>query len=136
MCLAQEAWIILLLIEKVIIVVKYLDITIFFQKKSPIEVSKYWNINIHIINSEIDKKLVESLIYNLRLVKLETFKTYFKTNLANNLILSFKSFVTIFILFVRELDSIFCLCINYKSINNLIIKNCYLLLPIVNYLIN
>lgn len=66
-------------------------------------------------------------IYSLGMVELETLKTYIKINLANGFIRLFKSLIDIPILFIWIPDSIFCLCINYWALNNLNIKNQYLL---------
>ena len=47
---------------------------------------KYIRINDHIIKLEKSKQLLFNSIYNLKLVKLETLKTYIEINLANNFI--------------------------------------------------
>ena len=62
-------------------------------------------------------------IYSPRPVKLEIFKTYIKSNLANSFILLLKSSAKAWILFVKKLDSSFCLYIDYYNFNNLTIKN-------------
>ena len=87
-------------------------------------------INNNIIKLEEDKQPLFGLIYSLRLVKLEILKIYIKINLANGFIWPFKSFTRVFILFDEKLDKSFCLYINYKSLNNITIKNSYLLLLI------
>lgn len=79
-------------------------------------------IKTNIIDLNKDKQLYNRFIYSLRLVELETLTTYIKTNLANGFIRSFKSSSTL-IQFKRKLDRSFCLCVNYQSLNNLIIKN-------------
>ena len=61
---------------------------------------------------------------------LEIFKIYIKTNLANSFIWRTKSFVGIFIFFVHKPNRNLRLDINYQSLNNLIIKNWYVLLLI------
>ena len=63
-------------------------------------------------------------------MELETLKTYIETNLANDLIRSFKLPASAPILFDRKLDGSFWLCINYQGLNNPTIKNRYLLLLI------
>lgn len=43
-------------------------------------------MNDYIIKLKIDKQLFFSLIYNIKLIKLEILKTYIKTNLTNSFI--------------------------------------------------
>lgn len=62
-------------------------------------------------------------IYSLDLVKLKTFKTYIKINLTNNFIQLFKSFIEVFIFFVKKFDNNFYLYKSYYSLNNLVLKN-------------
>ena len=59
---------------------------------------------------------------------------YIETNLANGFIRPSKSPTSALILFERKLDSFFQLYINYQGLNNLTIKNRYLLSPIVELL--
>ena len=47
---------------------------------------KYLDINKYTINLEIGKQLLYSLTYIFRSIKLETLKTYIKTNLVNSFI--------------------------------------------------
>lgn len=79
---AWKTQITLLLIKKVTIAAKYLDFIDLFLKKLIVELSKYFAITKHLINLELGKQLSYSPIYNLGLIELETFKIYFKTNLA------------------------------------------------------
>lgn len=64
-------------------------------------------------------------------MELEILKTYIKTNLVNNFIKSLKFFTNTLIFFFQKLNSSFSLYINYCGLNNLIIKNRYLL-PIID----
>ena len=89
----------------------------------------------YIIELEKDKQTIFRLIYSLRLVELETLKTYIKTNLANSFIWPFKSPIKALILFDRKPDRSFCLYIDYWSFNNLIIKNRYFL-PLIGKSLN
>ena len=70
-------------------------------------------INNHAIKLVNSQQPPYKLIYSLGPVKLETLKTYIKTNLANNFIRPSKSPAGAFILFDQKLDSFFCLCVNY-----------------------
>ena len=60
-------------------------------------------------------------------MELETLKTYIETYLKTGLIQPFKSPAGTPILFDKKSDGSFCLCVDYQSLNNLIIKNRYLL---------
>lgn len=61
------------------------------------------------------------------LVELEIFKTYIEANLTNGFIRPFKSLVETHIFFVQKLDRSFYLYMDYHNLNNLTIKNQYLL---------
>lgn len=128
--LACKVKIALLLIEKVTILDQYLNFIDVFLKKGMAELFKRSNINKHLINLELDKQLPYILIYSLKPVKLETLKTYIKTNLINGFIQLSKSPAGTFILFGWKSYSNFCICIIHCGFNNLNIKNPYLLLLI------
>ena len=66
--------------------------------------------------------------YSLGPVELETLKTYIETNLANGFIRSFKSPAKAPFLFDKKPDDSLRLCVDYWGLNNLTIKNQYLLL--------
>ena len=70
-------------------------------------------INEHAIKQEEDKQSLFKLIYSLGLIKLETLKTYIKTNLANSFIRPFKSPTGTLILFDRKPDGSLCLWMDY-----------------------
>ena len=57
-----------------------------FLKKSAAKLPKYLRINEHIIKLKTSKQLLYMLIYSFNSVKLEIFKAYIKTNLANGFI--------------------------------------------------
>ena len=88
---------------------------------------KTTRMNEHAIKLKKDKQLPFSLIYNLGSVELKTLKTYIKINLANNFIQLFKSLVRVLIFFKRKPNKSLRLYINYWGLNNIIIKNQYLL---------
>ncbi len=69
-------------------------------------------------------------IYSLGPVELETLKAYIENNLASDFIRPSKSPVGIPILFDMKPDGSLRLCIDYRGLNNLTIKNRYLL-PLV-----
>ena len=61
-------------------------------------------------------------------MKLETLKTYIENNLANGFIRPSKSSVGALILFDKKLDGSLKICVDYRGLNNLTIKNWYPLL--------
>ena len=67
-------------------------------------------------------------------MELETLKTYIKTNLANGFIKLSKSPIDAPILFDWKSDSSLRLCVDYQGLNNLMIKNQYLL-PLIGELL-
>lgn len=71
---------------KVAMQTKYLDYTNIFLKKLVAKLSKCFNINKHLIELESSKQPPYSIIYSLKLVKLEILKPYIKTNLVNGFI--------------------------------------------------
>ena len=112
-----------MLIKKITILEKYLDFTNIFLKKAVKVLPECIRINKHIIKYKKAKQMPCSLIYNLDIVELKSFKTYIETNLANGFILFFKSFVDILILFIYKSYGNFYLCVNYWGLNILTIKN-------------
>lgn len=74
------------------------------------------------------------LIYSLKLIELKTLQTYIITNLANGFIKPFKSLTDAPILFISKLNGSLQLYLNYQRLNNLIIKNKYLLSLIDEFL--
>lgn len=84
--LAIKTWIILLLVEKIIILAEYLDFTNVFLKKSVVVLFKLTGDNEHEIKLEKNKQPFYKSIYSLEPVKLEIFKIYIETNLANGFI--------------------------------------------------
>ena len=68
-------------------------------------------------------------------MELETLKTYIKTNLVNGFIQPSKSLAGASILFVCKPNSSVWLCVNYRGLNNLTIKNWYPL-PLIGEFLN
>ena len=84
-------------------------------------------MNNYTIELEKDKQLSFGPIYSLEPIKLETLKIYIKTNLANSFIKFFKSFASAFIFFDWKPNRSFYFCIDYWGLDNITIKNQYLL---------
>ena len=129
--LMKEAQLALLLTEKVTMPVKYLDFADAFLEKSANVFSERTGANEHAIELEKGKQAPYGPIYSLEPVEFKILKTYIETNLANVFIQTLKSPAGAPILFVRKPNGSFCLCINYWGLNNLTIRNWYLL-PLMN----
>jgi hypothetical protein len=64
-------------------------------------------------------------IYNLSATKLKILKDYIDEYMKKNFITEFVSFAKVFILFVKKTNDKLRLCVNYKKLNEIIIKNRY-----------
>ena len=124
---ARKAQLALLLIEKVTVPIKYLNFADVFLEKLANIFSEQTRANEHTIKLKEGMQPPYGPIYSLGLVELEIFKPYIKTNLINSFIQASKSSAYTLILFVRKPNSSLCLCVNYQGLNNLTIKNRYLL---------
>ena len=129
--LAQKAQIVLLLAKEVTVLVEYTHFTNVFSKKSAEMLLEQTSINKYTIKFEEGKQSPYESIHSLELMELQTFKTYIKTNLANGFIQPSKSPFGTLIFFVYRPNNSLCLYINCWSLNNLTIKNWYLL-PLIS----
>ena len=86
---------------------------------------KYTRINNYVIELVNGQQLFYEPIYSIRLVELKTVKANIEINLANRFIRPFKSPTGALIFFDQKLNGSFRLCVDYKGLNNLIIKNQY-----------
>ena len=73
------------------VLAEYLDFADVFSLDLASELLEHTEINTHAIDLEEGKQPPYGPIYNLKLVELETLKTYIKTNLANDFICPSKS---------------------------------------------
>jgi hypothetical protein len=64
-------------------------------------------------------------MYNLSMIELELFKEYFDEFLTKEIIVFFSSFVDASILFVKKSKNDLKLCVKYKELNVIMIKNRY-----------
>ena len=104
---------------------KYFDYTDVFLSELAAKLPEHIGINDHAIKLEDGKQPLYSPIYSLGPVELETLKTYIETNLANGFIRPSKSPAEAPIFFDRKPNRSLCLCVNYRGLNNLTIKNWY-----------
>ena len=103
----------------------YLDFTDVFSPDLASKLPEHIVINNHTIELVDGQQLPYGAIYNLGPVELETLKAYIETNLANRFIRPSKSPASTPILFDQTLDGSLWLCVNYRGLNNLTIKNQY-----------
>ncbi len=103
----------------------YADFADIFSPKLAVELPEHTGINDHVIELMDDRQPPYGSIYSLGHVELETLKAYIKNNLASGFIRPSKSPVGAFILFDKKSDDSLRLCIDYRGLNNLIIKNWY-----------
>ena len=109
---------------------KYSDYSNVFSTENAAELPENTKINEHAIKLKKGKQPSFGPIYSLGPIELETLKIYIETNLANGFIWPFKSPTKAPILFDKKPDRSFYFYIDYRSFNNITIKNKYLLLLI------
>ena len=104
---------------------KYSDFADIFSPKPALELFELTEINDYAIKLVDNQQLPYGPVYSLDSVKLETLKTYIKTNLVNGFIRVSKSPAKALILFDKKPNKSLQLYVNYWGLNNLIIKNQY-----------
>ncbi len=109
---------------------EYVDFADICSLKLAAELPEHTGINDHAIELVDNRQLSYGSIYSLGPVELETLKAYIKNNLASGFIRPSKSPAGEHILFEKKPDSSLRLCIDYQGLNNLTLKNRYLL-PLV-----
>ena len=87
------------------------------------ELPEHTGINDHAIKLDDGQQPPSGPIYSLGPVELKILKAYIETNLANGFIRPFTSPAGAPILFDRKSDGSLQLCVNYRGLNNLTIKN-------------
>jgi hypothetical protein len=88
----------------------------------------------HAINTK-NKMLSFESVYNLSMIELELFKEYFDEFLIKEFIVLFLSLVETSILFVKKSKDDLRLCVDYKELNVITIKNRYSI-SLINQLLN
>ena len=104
---------------------KYSDFADVFSPDLASELPEHTGINNHAIELVEGQQPPYGPIYSLEVVELETLKAYIETNLANGFIRPSKSPAGAPILFDRKSDGFLQLCVDYRGLNNLTIKNRY-----------
>ena len=115
--------------------VEYSDYSNVFSAENAAELPETTGMNKHAIELEEGKQPPFGPIYSLGPVELETLKTYIEINLANGFIRPSKSPVEVPILFDRKPDRSLRLCVDYRGLNNITIKNRYPL-PLIGEFLN
>ncbi len=88
----------------------------------------------HAINTKNKMSSFESM-YNLSVIEFELLKEYFDEFLIKRFIVLSSSFVDASILFVKKSKNDLKLCVNYKKLNAITIKNRYSI-SLINQLLN
>ena len=114
---------------------KYSNFSDVFSKKETLVVPERTDLNEHAIKLEDDKQPPYGPIYSLGPVELETLKAYIKTHLKTGFIWPSKFPAGAPILFDKKADGSLCLCVDYRGLNNLTIKNQYPL-PLISESLN
>jgi hypothetical protein len=96
---------------------------IFFEIKTH-KFSKH-DFHDHVIEILSNRDFFFDFIYNLSTTKLKIFKNYIDEYMKKNFIIEFVSFAKALILFVKKTNDKLRLCVNYKELNEIIIKNRY-----------
>ena len=104
---------------------EYSDFTDVFSLELASELPEYTEINDHAIKLVDGQQPPYGPIYSLGPVELKTLKTYIETNLKNGFIRPSKSPAGAPILFDKKPDGSLRLCVDYRGLNNLTIKNRY-----------
>ena len=114
---------------------KYADYADVFSFDLEMELPKNTGINKHAIELQVGKQPLYRLIYSLGPMELEILKTYIETHLKTGFIWPFKSPAGVSILFNKKPDGSFRLYVDYRGLNNLMIKNWYPL-PLIGEALN
>ena len=82
-----------------------------------------YNFNNYTINLIDETELSHNFIYSFFENEFKILKIYIDKHLVNNFIKYLQLSIEAFILFVRKKNDFFKLCVNYRNLNNLTIKN-------------
>ncbi len=104
---------------------EYQKYKILFEKESDQKTllkHQSWNHEIKLVD---DKKLMKQFIYSLLTEKLNALQQYLKENMWKEFIRESQSSAEYSILFVSKSNESLRLCVDYKALNNITIKNSY-----------
>jgi len=104
---------------------EYQKYKILFEKESDQKAllkHQSWNHKIKLVD---DKKLTKQFIYSLLTEKLNALQQYLKKNMRKEFIKESQSLAKYSILFVLKSNESLRLCVDYRALNNITIKNSY-----------
>ncbi len=104
---------------------EYQKYKILFEKESDQKTlfkHQSWNHEIKLVD---DKKLTKQFIYSLLTEKLDALRQYLKVNMRREFIRESQSSAEYSILFVSKSNKSLRLCVDYRALNNITIKNSY-----------
>ena len=104
---------------------KYADFVDVFSLDLISKLPKHTKINNYAVELVNNQQPSYKPIYKLESIELKILKTYIETNLANRFIKLSKSPANALIFFNQNFNGSFRLCVDYRGLNNLIIKNKY-----------
>ena len=107
------------------VLAKYSNDSNVFSTENAAELPENTKMNKHAIKLEEGKQPSFGPIYSLGPIELEMLKTYIKTNLANGFIWPSKSSAGAPILFDQKSDKSLRFRVDYRGLNNIMIKNWY-----------
>jgi hypothetical protein len=113
---------------------KYQDFANVFNKINVNKLFEHDSQN-HAIEMIENKSLSFESIYNLSIIELKTLREYLNEHLKKRFITLSHSSTKVSILFVKKSSEDLRLCVDYKKLNAIIIKNRYLILLIMQILI-
>jgi hypothetical protein len=113
---------------------KYQDFANVFDKTNVDKLREHDSQN-HAIETIENKSFSFESIYNLSIIELKTLREYLDEHFKKKFITSSHSSMRISILFVKKSSENLRLCVDYKSLNAIIIKNRYFILLIMQILI-
>ena len=115
------------------ILFKYHDYANVFDK---IDINKLFKHKTYDYAIETKNKILFfDFTYNLFITKLEIFRKYLNNNFKKNFIVFFLSFADAFNMFVNKKIENLRLCVNYKILNFIIMKNRYFI-SLIKHLLN
>ena len=98
------------------------------------ELSSHRDLLNHLIDLFFDKVSLFESIYNLSKNELTMLKFYIDQNLVNKFIVRFKFSTNVLILFIKKKDEKLKLCVDYRNLNVIFIKNKYFISLMTNIL--
>ena len=113
---------------------EYYEFTILFSQEKFNKLPLHCLYN-HIIPLLSDKELLKDLLYNISRDELLVLQKYLKEHLFKGFIQVSSSSAAFSVIFVKKPEGGLCLCVDYRGLNNLTVKNRYPL-PLIRETLN